>query len=96
MKKTITKEQAVTVHECDLCGKEIHDKRTCWVCQRDVCWQCGKLHFAGKHDDLIEFAITVCTTCGEREHVSHIRSAMNECNKRLRVLVEAWRKAVKR
>ena len=96
MKKTVTESVNRTISVCDLCEADRGLQR-CWVCQRECCYQCRKLLFAGKGTDLVEFAINVCTKCQEYTNlVKNIQSLLGDTNTRLREFVEVWKKAAKR
>lgn len=96
MQKEVTKTSTATVILCDLCEKNCSNGWSdhCWLCRREVCYQCRKLLFTANANDLVEFAIHVCTKC--QEHVQlivDIQAVLDGANKDLRVLVSEWKAA---
>ena len=95
MKKTVTETTNRTISVCDLCEADSSLQR-CWVCQRECCYQCRKLLFAGKHNELVEFAINVCAQCQQHfDIIERIREIMATANAGLREWTDWWKKAAK-
>ena len=96
MKKTVTESVNRTISVCDLCEADRGGLQRCWVCQRECCYQCRKLLFAGKHNDLVEFAINVCAQCQKHaEAIEWIETILATANAALREWADWWKKAAK-
>jgi hypothetical protein len=96
MRRQVTTASVRHVIICDLCAKDCTGfSDTCWLCRRDVCFQCHTLMFCGKHDDVLDMPMKVCARCleGHSETVAEIQSALDVANKRIRQTLDGWREA---
>lgn len=98
MRKTITTQTERHIHVCDLCEKQMDGGfwDTCWLCRKDVCFQCRTLMFCGKSDDIVEMPIKVCKSCqaGHEKLAERIQADLDGVNHRLREWLDLWKKAV--
>lgn len=99
MRKQRIVETTKTVTVCDLCERDASNGFSdyCFFCHREVCLTCRTLLFCNPSggDWLLEFPIKVCLRCRYDDLEKLVAEAMLDVNKKLRTVVDLWRRRAK-